>query len=138
MASNAVSTNGCTIKIGNGASTETFAAIPELRNFNGPTMDSEDIDVSHLASGSYRDYIQGFKASGEISGECNWTQAGYATLLALFNAGTVRNMQAVMSDGTTYEFQGYVKSIPVTVNTGEQVKFNLTIKITGTVTEASV
>ena len=66
MSSNAISSLGALLKISNGASAPVFAAIPELRSINGPSMTSEDIDVSHLGSSGYRDFIAGFKEAGEI------------------------------------------------------------------------
>lgn len=136
MASNAISSLGAQLKIGNGASAELFTAIPELRSITGPTMTAETIDVSHLGSTSgYRDFISGFKEAGEISGEVNWTQAGYASLLALFESGAQKNFQLVFSDGTDYKFSGRITALPITAQTGDAVRFNLTIKITGTFTE---
>jgi len=135
MSSNAISSIGALLKIGNGASTEVFTAIPELRSINGPSMTSEDIDVSHLGTSGYRDFIAGFKEAGEISGEVNWTQAGYATLLTLFNSGVTHNMTLEFSDATIYEFVGRVKGLPITAQTGDAVRFNLTIKITGAFAE---
>jgi len=135
MASNAISSLGAVLSIGNGASTEVFTAIPELRSINGPTMTSEDIDVSHLGSSGYRDYIAGFKEAGEITGEVNWTQAGYATLLTLFNSGALKNMKLIFSDATDYVFVGRIKGLPITAQTGDAVRFNITIKITGSFAE---
>lgn len=135
MSSNAISSLGAVLRIGNGASVEVFTAIPELRGINGPSMTSEDIDVSHLGSSGYRDYIAGFKEAGEITGEVNWTQAGYATLLVLFNSGALKNMELEFSDATVYEFVGRVKGVPITAQTGDAVRFNLTVKITGAFAE---
>jgi len=136
MSSNAISSLGALLKIGDGASAEVFTAIPELRSITGPTMTAENIDVSHLGSTSgYRDYISGFKEAGEISGEVNWTQAGYATLLTLFESGDLKNFQLIFSDGTDYEFTGRITALPITAQTGDAVRFNLTIKITGSFTE---
>ena len=131
MSSNAISSLGALLKISDGASAPTFTAVPELRSINGPSMTSEDIDVSHLGSSGYRDFIAGFKDAGEISGEVNWTQAGYATLLALFNSAALRSMSLTFSDGTDYYFTGRVKALPITAQTGDAVRFNLTIKISG-------
>lgn len=135
MSSNAISSIGALLKIGDGASAETFTAIPELRNINGPSMTSEDIDVSHLGTTGYRDFIRGFKDAGEITGECNWTQAGYATLLTLYNSGVVRNMTLQFSDGTIYEFTAYIKALPKTAQTGDAVRFTVTIRLTGAYAE---
>ena len=136
MSSNAISSLGALLKIGNGASVEIFTAIPELRNISGPTMSAETIDVSHLGSTSgYRDYIAGFKEAGEITGEVNWTQAGYASLLTHFVSSALKNFELHFSDATVYEFSGRVTALPMTAQTGDAVRFNLTIKITGEFTE---
>ena len=135
MSSNAISSLGALLKISDGASAPSFTAVPELRGINGPSMSSEDIDVSHLGSSGYRDYIAGFKEAGEISGEVNWTQAGYATLLVLFNSGALRDMTLTFADGTIYEFVGRVKGLPITAQTGDAVRFTLNIKITGAFAE---
>jgi len=135
MSSNAISSLGALLKISDGASAPTFTAVPELRSINGPSMTSEDIDVSHLGSSGYRDYIAGFKEAGEITGEVNWTQAGYATLLTLFNSGALKNMKLIFSDATDYVFVGRIKGLPITAQTGDAVRFNITIKITGSFAE---
>ena len=138
MASSAVKTAGTALKLGDSASVETFTTIAEIRSITGPSMDSEDIDVTSLDTvDSYREYKQGFLVAGEVQCEVNWTPTGYASLLALYAAGTLRNFQLVMTDtGTkTYEFAAYVKSLPLNISTGDVSKFNFTLKISGAVTE---
>ena len=137
MSSNAISSQGATLKIGNGASVEVFTAIPELRNIDGPNLTSDRIDVTHLGSVGFRDFIAGLKEAGVITGEANWTQAGFATLLALYASAVVKNLQIVYADSpaVTYQGQGYVSALSKTAQANDAVKFNLTVQLTGDWTE---
>lgn len=136
MATTATSTVGVTFKRGDGASSETFTALGEVTalSFSGSTRDM--IDVTHLAStGGYREYIASFRDAGELTLDLNYGHDAHETMLADFEASDSVNYKVVCADTSvsTFSFTGYVSSLGVTANVGEQIKASCTIKISGAI-----
>ena len=66
--SDAIIGYGTIIARGNGAVPEVFTAIAEVISIDGPGLDSDDVEVTHLSSpGGYREYKGGLKEPGEVS-----------------------------------------------------------------------
>lgn len=140
MATKATSTVGVTFKRGDGASSETFSALGEVTalSFGGSTRDM--IDVTHLAStGGYREYIASFRDSGELTLELNYDHDSHETMLGDFESSDSVNYQVVFADTSvsTFSLTGFVSSLGVTSNVGEQIKASCTIKVTGAISLSS-
>ena len=55
--SEAISAFGTTLKIGDGATPEVFAAIAEVTNVGGPGMSLDTVDITHPSStGGWKEY----------------------------------------------------------------------------------
>lgn len=124
---------GAELRVGDGASVEVFASIGECISIGGPTMDSEEVDFTHLGSTSgYREKLQGFKDAGQIDVNMNWVATDFDALLVLYNSGDVMNWELELpdDDSSTYEFQGWVKTCPMDVPEG-RVTNKVTIRLTG-------
>lgn len=105
--------------------------------------DSEELDVTTLEStGGYREYIQGFRDSGEveISGFHDAGDAGQKALRAAYNSGAAGAFQVDFPDGSKVEFSGFVKSHTIgSAEVDGAIGFGATLRITGPVvlTEAA-
>lgn len=138
--SDAVSGVGTVLKRGDGASSESFVALSEVNEINGPSMDREQIEVTSLDStGGYREYIGGFRDGGEVVLNMNWTRDNFITLVGDFEDDDETNFQIVFPDDgeTTLDFAGLVTSVPVTIPTDDKITMNVTIKVTGQVSISS-
>ncbi len=77
------------------------------------TPDSEELDATTLDSaGGYREFLQGFKDSGELSltGYHDKTNVGQDTMRTLYTSGALGYFWVTFPDGTTVAFNAYVKS----------------------------
>lgn len=133
---------GTLLKIGNGASPETFAAIAEVKDIGGPQLSREFAEFTHQQStGGYREYKPTFKMSGDLTFKCNFlpddlTQ-GFATtgLLKDYDGGTLRNFQLLFPDSgaTLASFAAYVSNISPAAPIAGALELNVTLRVTGSV-----
>jgi predicted secreted protein len=129
MASSAVSGVGTHFKR-NGVN------LAEVNSITGPTMTRDFIDVTSLDStGGYREFITGFRDAGTISLSMNFTVASYQALKQDFESPIAQHYSIELGDltTTTFEFEGLVTEIPLTIPTDDKITADCTIKITGKV-----
>lgn len=130
------STNNAYIEIGNSASPEVFTEIAEVVTIGGPNPDSEELDATHLRSPARtREYIQSFLVPGEVPLNVNWigSNSTHQGLLADYAAGTTRNFKVNYPDGGIDAFSAYVKNRPTSLNVGEVLRINFTLRVTGAI-----
>ena len=120
--------------------TITFNAktIGSLTSIGEITPDSEELDATTLDStGGYREFIQGFKDSGEVSltGYLLKGDPGQGALRTGYGSGTVQEAVITYPDGTTVTFDAYVKSYSMgAADVDGIVGFGATLRISGAVT----
>ena len=104
--------------------------------------EAEEVDVTTLDStGGYREYIQGFRDSGEVelSGYHDAGDAGQKAMRAAFDSGESGSFEVAFPDGTAAKFFGFVKSHTIgSAEVDGAIGFGAVIRISGpvTVTEA--
>lgn len=102
------------------------------------TPDSEELDATTLDSASgYREYIQGFKDSGEltITGMHKKSDVGQVELRTGFGTGDIDAVLITYPDATTVGFNAYVKSYSMgPADVDGIVGFSATLRISGAVT----
>ena len=104
--------------------------------------EAEEVDVTTLDSaGGYREYIQGFRDSGEveISGFHDAGDAGQKAMRTAFASGETGAFEVAFPDGTSVKFNGFVKGHTIgSAEVDGAVGFGAVIRISGpvTVTEA--
>ncbi len=121
--------------------TITFNAktIGALTSIGEITPDSEELDATTLDSqGGYREFLQGFKDSGEVtlSGYYNKADAGQQELITGYGNGEVKAVVITFpnSNGGA-SFQAYVKSFTLgAADVDGIVGFGATLRISGAVT----
>lgn len=112
--------------------------IGRLTSIGEITPDSEELDVTTLDStGGYREYLQGFKDSGEleVEGYHDGNDAGQAALRAAYDSGQAGAVKITFPDGTQVAFSGYVKAHTIgAAEVDGAVGFGATFRISGGVT----
>lgn len=139
MATKAISGKGTLLKMGDGAGTEVFTTIAEVKSIGGPSFASDTIDVtSHDSPGAYREFIASLIDPGELSFDINFvpTDATHNVstgLLRDFQNRIRRNYKIVFPDtsATTWNLQGIVTAVQINAPTDDVLSASITIKITG-------
>lgn len=119
------------------SSAEAWEEIAEINNITGPGMTRETIDTSALdTEGGYRTFITGFRDAGTVSMSMNFTREVYELLKDDFESDTPVGYEIILpdADNTSFEFEGLVTEIPLTIPPDDKVTVDLTIKISGEVT----
>ncbi len=115
-------------------------AIGGLTSIGEISPSADEIDVTSLDSvGSYKEFLQGFKDSGELQlkGFLIKGDTGQAELRTGFTSGTPSAVVVTFPDTTTVSFNAYVKSFTMgAAEINGAVGFGATLRITGAVTVA--
>ena len=132
--------NGVTIKRGDGAGTEVFNAISEVLSMSGLGKTNPLVEVTSFDS-TGREYIAGLADGTEITLECNYLPADtqQQALIGDVDNGTVRNMQVLITDGTTpltYSFAVTPLSWVINPSFDDKNTLTFTLKISGAITVA--
>ena len=128
---------GCTLKVGDGASPEVFNAIGQVTAINGPSGAAPIIDVSNLSS-TYREKRTGLPDNGDVTATVQYDPADTGqTRVETLRAGSLSgNFQIVLSNSpaTTWSFAGYVSEFSKTIGIDEVVEASITVNIDGAIT----
>lgn len=133
MTSTAIGSQGTKIAKNTGTTAApVWAAIKNVSNFNGFAGSANDIDVTDFDS-TGKESRPGLQDWDTVSFDINinMKEASHAALLADKKSGVVAPYQVTLSDGTTLEFDAYVKSFPITAGVDNVVKGTVVIKVTG-------
>ncbi len=137
MATAAISGYGTLLKRGDGGSPETFTTVGEVRSISGPSMETDEADVtthSSAAAGAFKEFILTLIDAGSVEFETNYVP-GDATHIGIrtdFLARTKRNWQIVLPGSIqTISFSGYVKSMPFEFPTDDAITQKISIRLTG-------
>ena len=114
--------------------------IGALTSIGEITPDSEELDATTLDSESgYREFLQGFKDSGEVSlsGYYKKTDPGQQALITGYGEGGAKAVVIAFPDAGGASFQAYVKSYTLgAADVDGLVGFGATLRISGEVTPA--
>lgn len=114
------------------------ATIGDITSIGEVAVNSDEIDVTALDSASgYREFLQGFKDSGEVAltGLFDKADAGQLALRTAYANGTAYATVITFPDSSTVSFSSYVKGFSVgAAEVDGAVGFGATLRITGAVT----
>lgn len=137
--SSALLSQSMTISVGDAASPEVFAAIPEVKTIDGPSGQAPEIDVTDLTS-TAREFVLGLEDEGEITLEVNYIPKNvrHAALRADKNSGTARNYRITFTDSpaTTWTFSAIVKGLTISNAVDSTTTASIALRLTGSITEA--
>ena len=131
MASNAVAAVGTKFYRWDGTE---WDALAEVTGIEGPNRTRETIDVTNLDSDDgYREFIGSFRDGGTVTLSMNFTRTTFALMDTDFESDAPGNYKIVLpdSDETSLEFEGLVTETPLTINVGDKISANVTIKVSG-------
>lgn len=118
-------------------SAETPVLVGSLTSIGEITPDSEELDATTLDSeGGYREYLQGFKDSGELSltGYHDTAAAGQAQIRALYDTGITGYFFVTFPDQTTVAFNAYAKAHTIgAADVNGIIGFGAALRISGMV-----
>jgi predicted secreted protein len=140
MSSNALEAQGMLLQIGNGASPEVFTAIKEIKTFSGPGGSAAVIDVTDLSSLA-KEKRMGLADEGQLSFTINYIPSDTQhTLLRTQRANREEtNFKLVFTDdspATNWSFGAFVTGFSVSGAVDGVVEANVTLEITGAITES--
>lgn len=132
---------GTLLQIGDGAGTEVFTTIAEVKDIDGPevSLDTEDV-TPHDAVDGWEEIIPTILRSGEVTFDLNFvpsnTQHGDFSngLMGLAKSRTLRNFKMVIPsspDEYVWEFSAYVIRMGHAYPVGGAMNAGVTLKITG-------
>lgn len=144
MSTLAISAFGTLVKIGDGAGSETFTTIAELKKIAGPTITATTIDVTVHNSGTpWKRFISGLIDGGELTLDINFvpqngTQDYTSGLLSDLVNRNKRNFQLVLPDGaaTTWLIPGIVTAFNMNADPAMALDATIKIKVNGAPTLA--
>ena len=137
MPSAAISGYGTLLKRGDAGSPETFSTVGEVRSMSGPSMETDEIDVtthSSAAAGAFKEFIMGLIDAGSIEFDTNYVPSDptHIGLRNDFLNRTKRNWQIVLPGAIqTISFAGYVKSMPFEFPVDDAIMQKISIRCTG-------
>lgn len=137
MTSAAISGYGTLLKRGDAGSPETFSTVGEVRSMSGPSMETDEIDVtthSSAAAGAFKEFIMGLIDAGSIEFDTNYVPSDptHIGLRNDFLNRTKRNWQLVLPGAIqTISFAGYVKSMPFEFPVDDAITQKISIRCTG-------
>lgn len=130
---------GTLLKVGDGASSETFTTVAEVRDIKGPSLELATEDMTnHSSTNGWEESIGTILSGGDVQFEINWipshaTHSYAAGLLKDMVNRTLRNFQLVIPAAlpVTWTFSAYVTKFPpdLPVKGGQRV--SCTLKISG-------
>ena len=138
MTTGALAAYSALLKIGNGATSEAFTAIAEVRDIEGPELELETKEVTSHDSGGWREYIGTLLTGGEVSFDLNFiptdaTHSYSAGLIDDMVTRTRRNFQLVFpdSESTTWEFAALVTGFKPSAGVEDELAAEVTLQVTG-------
>ncbi len=114
----------------------SWSRIAEVNSINGPNMSREIIDVTSLDSeNGYREIIGALRDGGTAALNMNFSRAGYDLMKADFEDNDRKTYKIVLPDTaeTTFEFDGLVMELPLTIEVADKISMDVSIQISGTV-----
>lgn len=140
MSSQALEAQGMELRIGNGASPEVFTAISEISTFSGPGGAATVIDVTDLSSLA-KEKRMGLADEGQLSFTINYipNNTQHALLRTQRANRQETNFKLIFTDdspATTWSFAAFVTGFSVTAAVDGVVQANVTLEITGAISEA--
>ena len=137
--SEATSTIGTDLKLGDGAQPATYASVEGVTSINGFGTTRSEVDTTTLKSSS-KMFKLGLKDNGTLQVETNYdpTDDQHQSIRDLNESGAKRSWQLVLMDddgapAETFQFDGYVSGWSLRVDIDNVYKATLSIRITGDV-----
>ncbi len=115
---------------GPGSSQQNFVAVKEI---SIPKADVEYVDSSYLNMGSsYREYVAGLIAPGDMSATLQYNKDDLARCYAL--RAVTQSYVITFPDNSTVEFDGILQNSEMTVGLDQIMEIKVSVRVTGAIT----
>lgn len=138
MTTGALAGYGVLLKIGDGATSEAFTTIAEVKDIEGPELELEAKEVTSHDSGGWREFIGTLLSAGEVSFDLNFipthaTHSYSAGLIKDMVNRTRRNFKLVFSDtgATTWTFAALVTGVKPSGPVEDELQAEVKLTVTG-------
>jgi tail tube protein len=121
-----------------------FVVAGELTAVNGPSFTADAIDATHMQSPNrFREYVEGLRDAGELSGELNYVPGDAGMTLLLERLGKIAQFRITEPPGSgspepTLTSQGILTAFEVTGPVADKMAASFTLKLTGQPTMTGV
>lgn len=139
MSTNAIDAQGTKIYVSPSGSPQSYSAIPEIKTLAGPTGKIGLNDVSDLDSTAH-EFKPQLPDNGDVTLGIFYipSNAVHASLRSAFANRTLKGFRLVFTNdsaATKWDFNGYVVGFNTDMPVDSEVTAQVTIKITGAITE---
>jgi hypothetical protein len=133
---------GAIFAIGNGATTEVFTPLGEVKDLTPPSDNVDILDATHMSSPNRtREFVKGLNDPGECSFTLNFLpgEADDDAIQSLRAATAARNFRITFpavgaSPAVTWTFAGFLVGYEPQIPTSEIMTANVRIKVTSSYT----
>lgn len=109
--------------------------VGKLTKIGSPKVDTDEIEVTNMDSGSWKEYMMGFSDGGEVSleGYLQGDDAGQAELVKLVDSKEIADAEIVFPGGSApkWTFSAYVKSFETSAEHNGAVGFTASLRVSG-------
>lgn len=136
MSTIAISATGSLLQIGDGASSEVFATIPEVSRISPPNVTFEMLEAtSHDSSGGFREWVPGLLDGESATAEFNWVPSNsvHQIVRDANLEKTKKNMKIVFTgtSDNTFAYSAYVMGFGPQADVGQLLKASANFRMTG-------
>lgn len=122
--------------VGKGTSlTINAKKVGKLTKIGSPKVDTDEIEVTNMDSGSWKEYMMGFSDGGEVSleGYLQGDDAGQAELVKLVDSHEIADAEIIFPGGSApkWTFSAYIKSFETSAEHNGAVGFTASLRVSG-------
>jgi len=112
--------------------------LAEIMNIAGPGKSRDTPEVTTLDStDGYREFMSGLRDGGTVTFTMIFRRDTYGIIDDDFEDDDLQNYEIYLAqdpEGTSFEFEGLVTELPLTIAPGDPMTVDVTIKLSGSVT----
>lgn len=112
----------------------SYIEVAKISEIGGPNKSRDTIEVTTLGSvDGYKEFISGLRDGGQVTLSLLYTKSGYQNINADFENDLNQAYLIVLpdEDNFSFEFEGLVTELGLTVSTGDAIACDTTIKVSG-------
>lgn len=118
----------------------SWVSISEINAIVGPSSKRDSIDITSFdTQEGYREFITGFKDGDIVTLNMNFSRSTFELMVNDFLDDETQYYQILFpdEDDTVIAFEGFVNQLPVELESGDKIKANISIKVTGQLEESA-
>lgn len=117
-----------------------WVTIADINAIIGPSAKRDNIDTTTFdTEAGYREFITGFRDGDVVSLNMSFTRDTFEIMVNDFIDDEYQYYQIVFpdEDNTVIAFEGFVHQLPLELESGDRIKANISIKVTGELEESA-